>query len=241
VSGLRARWQQERFAPGWLGLLTNPFYFARRGLRRELIPLLAELKGEVLDVGCGRKPYRSLVDSARYVGVDIDSPATREIGAADIYYDGSTLPFDRASFDAVICSQVLEHIFAPDEFLREIWRVLRPGGQLVLTVPFAWDEHEQPLDFARYSSFGIRSLLERNQFEVIGLRKSVADARALFQLAGAWVFKVCRSKHRSINVLVQLAAIAPLNVVGVIAGKLLPGNSDFYLDNVVTARKRGDA
>jgi SAM-dependent methyltransferase len=202
--------------------------------------LLPHLTGEVLDVGCGRKPYEALVPASRYVGIDIDSPITRELGAADYFYDGRTLPFPAASFDGVLCSQVLEHVFTPESFLQEIRRVLRPGGRLVLTVPFAWDEHEQPHDFARYSSFGLRALLERNGFEVMRHEKSVADAGALAQLASAWLYKVTRSRFRMLNLLAQLTLIAPVNVCGAIAGALLPRNEDFYLDNVVLARRGAD-
>jgi len=237
MNALRRRWERERFEPGWLGLFTNPFFFARRGLLRELGPLLAELTGEVLDVGCGRKPYRAHVPAARYVGLDIDTPVTRGLGLADLFYEGRNFPVADASFDGVLCSQVLEHVFEPEVFLAEIHRVLRPGGRLVLAVPFAWDEHEQPQDFARYSSFGLRALLERNGFAVVTQRKSVADARAVAQLAAAWLYKVTRSRSRLLNGAAQLALIAPVTLLGAVAGVILPGNPDFYLDNVVLARR----
>lgn len=236
-SSLRQRWQREQFDPGWLGLLVNPFYFARRGLRCELREYLPRLTGEVLDVGCGRMPYRGLVPASRYVGVDIDSPTTRELGAADVFYDGRSLPFAERSFDGALCSQVLEHVFTPEEFLGEIHRVLRPGGSLVLTVPFAWDEHEQPHDFARYSSFGLRAIVERAGFTVVAQRKSVADFRALVQLTSGWLYKVTRSRSRTLNLFVQLALIAPVNLVGGALAWVLPGNEDFYLDNILVARK----
>ena len=238
MNALRARWQKEQFDPGWLGLFVNPFFFARRGLGRELRGFLPRLSGEVVDVGCGRKPYRTLVPAMRYVGVDVDTPVTRELAAADVYYDGRTLPFPDASFDGALCSQVLEHVFTPEEFLREIGRVLRPGAWLVLTVPFVWDEHEQPHDFARYSSFGLRALLERAGFEVVEQSKSMADFRALAQLASAWLFKVTRTRVRGLNLMVQLLLIAPVNLLGACLSVLLPGNPNFFLDNVVLGRKR---
>ncbi|MEJ1973266.1 MAG: methyltransferase domain-containing protein [Lacunisphaera sp.] len=125
---LREWWRDQQFEPGVAGLLVNPFYFARRGLRDGLGEFLPTLAGEVLDVGCGRKPYRHLTRATRYVGVDIDTPVTRALAAADFYYNGLTLPFPDASFDAVLCSQVLEHVFTPADFLREIHRVLRPAA-----------------------------------------------------------------------------------------------------------------
>lgn len=238
----QSSWRQKiRFNPGPAGLLVNPFFHARRGLMRELRALLPQLTGEVLDVGCGQKPYRHLVRASRYVGLDIDTPTTRAIGAADVFYDGGALPFAPASFDGILCSQVLEHVFTPEELLRDLARVLRPGGRLVLTVPFAWDEHEQPHDFARYTSFGLRALLERNGFEVLDQRKSVTDARAVAQLASAWLYKALRTRVRAANLLVQVALIAPVNLAGAVAAAVLPANAEFYLDNVVLARTRAPA
>lgn len=233
MSSLRDWWRRQQFDPGPLGLAANPFYFARRGLRAALAEVLPQLGGAVLDIGCGRKPYRDLTRAERYVGLDIDTPASRALAAADVYYDGGALPFADASFDGALCSQVLEHVFTADAFLREIHRVLRPGGRLVLTVPFAWDEHEQPRDFARYSSFGLRALLERNGFSVIEHRKVNVGPRALAQLASGWVFKVTHTENRWLRLGAQLALIAPINLAGVVAGAVLPAGEDFYLDNVV--------
>jgi SAM-dependent methyltransferase len=234
---LRQRWEREQFEPTGLGLLVNPFYFARRGLVDALARVLAAVDDEVLDVGCGRKPYQKFTRAHRYVGVDIDTPATRALAAADVFYDGRRLPFPDASFDTVICSQVLEHVFEPDAFVRELARVLRPGGRLVLSVPFVWDEHEQPQDYARYSSFGLRALLERAGFTLVELRKVTAGPRALAQLGSGWLFKVTHTSNKFLRLAAQLALIAPVNFAGAVLGAALPAGEDFYLDNVVVARK----
>lgn len=232
-------WRRQDFEPGNLGWLVNPFYFARRGLLaglREFFPLLW---GDVLDVGCGQQPYRSFIPAKRYVGMELAEPGKNTTaGVADVYYDGRTFPFPAASFDAALCSQVFEHVFEPTAFLAEIHRVLRPDGVLLLTVPFVWDEHEQPHDFARYSSFGIKAVLEAAGFEVIESRKSVADARVLFQLGNAYIYKKTRTRRRSINLLTTLLLMAPVNLAGIAAGAVLPRNADLYLDNIVLARRR---
>lgn len=240
LARFRARWWREQYDPSWLGLLINPFYFARRGLRAELERHFARLTGDVLDVGCGNKPYRDGVPAARYVGLDVDTPFTREVGAADVFYDGRIFPLPDAGFDGVLCSQVLEHVFTPEAFLAEIRRVLRPDGILLLAVPFMWDEHEQPHDFGRYSSFGLRALLARSGFEVLEQRKSVADVRAVAQLASAWLFKVVHTRSKWVNLVTQLTLIAPVNLAGAILRFVTPRSEDFYLDNVVLARRRRD-
>lgn len=240
--GFVRRWyRRQAFDPGFLGWAVNPFYFARQGLRDELRRHLPALTGVVLDVGCGRKPYRQWVSCERYVGLEIDSAHARAHSGADVFYDGRTFPFAAGSFDAVLCSQVFEHVFTPEEFLGEIRRVLRPGGLLLLTVPFAWDEHEQPFDFARYSSFGLRAMLTRSGFDIADWRKSGADVRVLFQLALGYLYKVTRSRSALAHLAVQGILLAPVAALGVIAARVLPGNPDLYLDNIVLARRRADA
>lgn len=240
TSELRTWWWREQFDPGWVGFLLTPFFFARHGLRRALAEPAAALTGEILDVGCGRKPYRDLVPAARYIGVDLDTPAMRKLGCADVYYDGRRLPFADGSFDGVLCSQVFEHVFEPEAFLREVGRVLRPNGCLLLTVPFAWDEHEQPQDFARYSSFGLRATLERSGFSLVSAQKTCADFRAVAQLMAAYVYKATRTRSRLVSFLTQVFLIAPINAIGGLLALLLPRNPDFYLDNVVLARRTGE-
>lgn len=234
---IKAWRERQHYLPGPCGWLVNPFYFARRGLWLGLSEFFPRLQGAVLDVGCGRKPYRAFVPALNYVGVDIDTPVTRELAAAEVFYDGRRLPFPDRQFDAVLCSQVLEHVFTPEEFLAEIHRVLRPGGTLLLTVPFVWDEHEQPADFARYSSFGLRALLERSGFAVAEQRKTCTDFRAVVQLASGALFKVTHTRNRWVNLLAQLALLAPVNAVGGAIAWVLPGNPDLYLDNIVLAHR----
>ncbi len=234
---LRAWYSKQHFEPGPLGWVVAPFYFARNGLHAALVRLLPNLRGEILDVGCGTKPYRALVPANRYVGLDYDTPARRAAGFADVFYAGSRFPLRDGEFDGVLCTQVLEHVFTPDAFLNEINRVLRPGGVLVLTVPFIWDEHEQPYDFGRYSSFGLRAVLERTGFEVISLEKTPTDARAVAQIVAGWVYKLVCARGRWVNLATQLLVIAPISFLGILMAIILPRNDDFYLDNVVLARK----
>ena len=109
-----------------------------------------------------------------------------------------------------------------------------------MTVPFVWDEHEQPWDYARYSSFGLRSLLERNGFIVDEQRKTNADARVLFQMINAYLYKALQTPNAKVNLLACIFIMAPFNVMGIVLGKLLPPNPDLYLDQVVLARKKAE-
>lgn len=237
LSTLKHRILTESHRPGWIGALFNPFYLARRALWQAVGEAAPQLRGELLDVGCGSMPYRDFFSVERYVGLDIDTPRTRVQGAADHFYDGSRFPFPDASFDSVLCNQVLEHVFEPDAFIREMHRVLRPEGRVLLTVPFIWDEHEQPHDFARYSSFGLRALFERNGFRLIQQTKLLADASLFCQLLNAYVFKAFRTRSRLINAIITLFISAPLTLLGLLLPHLLPRNDDLFLDQVVLAER----
>ena len=228
----------QEFFPGFLGIFVNPFFIARRGLVKNVSAVAGEISGRILDVGCGSKPYKSLFTFTEYIGVDIENPGHDHASEdVDVIYDGKTLPFEANSFDSVITNQVFEHVFHPAEFLAEIHRVLKPGGKLLLTVPFVWDEHEQPYDYARYSSFGLRHLLGKHGLVIDQHFKTCADPSMLFQLVNAYLYKVVQPRNKYFNLLLTAMLMAPVSLVGLVAGRLLPGNEDLYLDNVVVARR----
>ena len=136
-----------------------------------------------------------------------------------------------------MCNQVLEHVFNPDEFLWEINRVLKTGGKLLLTVPFVWDEHEQPYDYARYSTFGLRALLEKQGFKILQHKKLAADASIIFQMVNAYIYKIMQHLPMPVKLVFTATLIALFNILGILVAKLLPGNPDLFLDHVVLAEK----
>lgn len=131
------------------------------GLERTLVPTLqAEARGRFLDAGCGHQPYRKLVQGRvdEYISFDIEARVPDVDVIADIN-DLSVMADD--SFDSILCSEVLEHVPTPDQALRELARVLAPGGSLILSVPFLARLHEEPHDYFRYTRYGLTSLCER--------------------------------------------------------------------------------
>ena len=229
--------EDQYYDPRFLGPFVNPFYIARKGLYDEIKFFGNKIPGKTLDVGCGTKPYQHLFNSDEYIGLEYDTGIDRDKKKADYYYDGKVFPFNDGEFDSAVTNQVLEHIFSPDEFLSEINRVLKTDGKLLLTVPFVWDEHEQPYDYARYSSFGLKSLLNKNGFEIIESRKSVNDFRVIAQLFNAYVYKITR-KNFVLKNLSLILIIVPVTIIGTLFSKILPINNDLYLDNIVLAKKK---
>ncbi|HCS19773.1 MAG TPA: methylase [Bacteroidetes bacterium] len=239
IEGFKKWKHQQDFNPGLFGLFINPFFIARSGLWKNINVLSSMLSGDLLDVGCGRKPYKALFAVNKYIGLDIDNPGHSHAGEeVDVYYDGKTFPFDTNSFDSALCNQVLEHVFNPDEFLSEIHRVLKPGGKLLLTVPFAWDEHEQPYDYARYSSFGLRHLMEKNGFVIEKSIKSVNDSRAIAQLWNTFIYKKTVTKSGIFNIFITAILMAPVTLLSSITWPLFGKSRDFYLDNIILAVKK---
>jgi SAM-dependent methyltransferase len=127
-------------------------------------------RARVLDIGAGDAPYRELFERCEYVTVDWANSPHEDASQADIVASIDDLPIEDATFDAALSTQVLEHVEAPIDVLREAHRVLRVGGALLVTVPFVWEEHEKPFDFQRFSSSGVSHALESAGFADISVK-----------------------------------------------------------------------
>ncbi|MES1177320.1 MAG: methyltransferase domain-containing protein [Myxococcales bacterium] len=137
-------------------------YLHYEPLWRDLVAELPKLEGRVIDVGCGLQPYRKLLGPGvtEYVGVDRRSP----LSFPDVEGDALSLPFDDATFDSLMSTQVLEHVLDPRLALVNMARVLKPGGRLVLTAPGTWPAHEVPYDFSRFTRWGLETMFAEAGF-----------------------------------------------------------------------------
>jgi SAM-dependent methyltransferase len=125
----------------------------------------------LLDLGCGVKPFYSLYSEFAEHSVGIDVAASPHgTQTADIVYDGKTIPFAENTFDIVFCTEVMEHVPEPLAFLEEIYRVLKPGGKVIMTTPFLVPLHEEPYDFFRYTKHGIKHLFTKTGFDEIRIQ-----------------------------------------------------------------------
>lgn len=128
-------------------------------------------KGNLVDLGCGRVPlyglYKDYIATATCVDWEYSVHQNPFLDQTCDLTD--TLPFPNKSFDTVLLSDVLEHIAEPENLWREIERILRPGGHLILNVPFFYKLHETPHDYFRYTEYAIRRFAEKTGLEVVVL------------------------------------------------------------------------
>ena len=227
----------SEFNPG----ITYPAYLTRNRLLNAIAMYAAKLEGIMLDFGCGSKPYKSLFNVEKYIGVDFENPGHPHINEQiDVFYDGKNIPFEDEYFDAVFSSEVFEHVFNLDEILRELNRVVKPKGLMLITCPFAICEHEVPHDFARYSSYGIKYLLEKNGFQILFQEKTGNSIETIFQLRLMYIHQHITPYIRKIPIVrsvFRFLIYTTLNIAAVVLGKIFPAGKDLYLNNVILCRK----
>jgi SAM-dependent methyltransferase len=148
---------------------------------------LPHFRGKVLDVGCGTMPYKSLIVSqaavTELVGVDLPTDSY----TPDIEWDGVTLPLPDNSVDSAMMTEVLEHCPDAGAVLKEVSRVLRPGGFIFLTVPFIWPMHDVPYDEFRYTAFSLRRLMVDAGFAQPQIEGTGGANAMLAVILGLWV------------------------------------------------------
>lgn len=195
---------QDRFYDAFLdprcSVRNLDLYTIRKRILAEVKAGREFLSGSLLDVGCGRMPYRALLSEPEgraswYLGIDLYDPSglRPDYGTPDLYWDGLRIPLSSDAFDCALAVEVLEHCPDPRVVMSEIYRVLKPGGHLLVTVPFLWPLHDAPFDEYRYTPFSLERHATEAGFQVVHIRALGGWDASLAQMLGLWV------RHRSMN------------------------------------------
>ncbi len=137
---------------------------------QQYLPLYA--RGELIDLGCGKVPLYQVYKDHIINNVCVDWENTFH---KNPFIDQSCnlnerLPFRNQQFDTILLSDVLEHIAEPGKLWLEMARILKPGGKLILNVPFYYKIHEMPHDYYRYTEFALRRFAENSGFSIVLLK-----------------------------------------------------------------------
>ena len=237
----------ERTVPG---IPEENYWFRRHEVAYEwLLPLVRELR--VLEVGCGEGYGTALLAAAAssIVGVDYDAltiehAAARYSQARFVRGNLAALPFESASFDALVTLQVIEHVWNHREFVAECLRVLRPGGLLVVTTPNRLtfspgsDVPLNPFHTKEFTAAELRELLTRSGFDmtrVLGLhagpRLAAHDA-----MYGGFVAAQIGSPPEAWSPRLR-ADVAAVTTADFVIADASERDIDGSLDLVVTARR----
>ena len=183
----------------------------------------------ILDAGAGERAQArmDLLKKASYVSMDIERNYSVSC-VADIHF----LPFKDSSFDAIICIQVLEHVRDPIRSCEELYRVMKSGGLVLITLPFVWREHAKPTDFWRFTSFGCYNLLKEAGFSSI----EIVSNGGYFIVLGYILRKLGRRLFGQTFGRVYEILYKPIGLGLYCLDKLFPHN-DYSINFSVTAAK----
>lgn len=193
--------------------------------------------GRLIDIGCGEKPYADMASPyvEEHIGLD-HSDTIHDKSNIDIIGSAYEIPVEDNSFDTALCTDVLEHLEEPSLAIAEAYRILKPGGHGIYTVPLYWHLHEEPRDFYRYTKHGLKYLFQKSGFQIL----------EIVPLSGFWVtflqefvYYLCKFRRGGpLNPLWWL--IPPLITLLQIAALILnrfDGAEEFTMEYLAVVRK----
>jgi len=182
--------------------------------------------GRTLDVGCGRKiPESEFQKGVEYIGLDYDWGAKALYDySPDCLADAHNLPIRSASVDSVLLLEVIEHLSTPGAAVKEAFRVLKPGGVLILSAPFLYPLHDEPHDYQRWTLYGLHSLVSEQKANVQNTNMSSGGIKTVALLYGIAVSKsileALAARHyirAGLRALLALVSVPLFNIVAWLA------------------------
>lgn len=230
----------------------SPFFLSRYYLRNDIIEILREykLRGSLLDVGCGQKPYRLLFDKIRkyirkYKGIDFQSYSANKdmnYGAPDYFFSHNylsdlKLPFDDCQFDNTVSFQVLEHHKDPNKMIKEMTRITRKGGYIMISAPFMWSIHEEPNDFFRFTEYAFINLFNKHNCKVLAIKRQGSLFSSISMLFNEHINHFCaKSRMHYIFRLVLYLPFLCFQYLSLLLDGILRSDRIFF-NYVILARK----
>lgn len=163
-------------------LYISPFFLTRYYLERDIKQVVREhsFNGKIIDVGCGSQPYRKLFkDTAFYRGIDYKKYSINKDFAQakpDYFFNkdylrNQILPFSDDYFDHSVCFQVLEHHRNPQKLIKELLRITKKGGYILISFPFLGGIHEEPTDFQRLTKYGLMEIIKESNSKLMYVKE----------------------------------------------------------------------
>lgn len=200
----------------------------------------------VFDIGCGNKPFENYIRTLiknnspyMYIGSDVVQSSDNKV---DIVCDATYIPVSSSSYDVVICTQVIEHIFDHIKVFKEANRVLKPQGLFIVSSNFIWKIHEEPYDFYRFTKYSFRSLLEESGFEILD---EIANG-GKWAVLGQLLLQICWIKHNPSSAYVKRSFFTLLRrSISLFCNNLFPfldekfqDSSEYTLNYIFVGRKK---
>ncbi len=213
MNRLRTRW--------WF-----PDHLVVAPLWRDLREAAGYARGRLLDLGCGNAPYKAWFGAKVGQYVTADFPPISQ--AVQVACSAETLPFQDASFDTVLCTQMLEHVPHPWLAAGEMARILKPGGVLILSCPQYWGLHEIPHDYFRFTPYGLRVLFPESGWEW----KEHRQQGSTWAVIACALWQSCRTFGRGKRLMALFA-----NPLFMLLDRLQRNSNDTTNHMIVLARK----
>ena len=170
-------------------------------LELEIIKVLKSLKNsKILDIGSG--DFRHNIpnfnkNNNKYFPIDVKNSGHWSNNKDKLnhknlvkFYDGINIPYKSNCFDFIIFTETLEHVESPHKLKKDIFRVLKKGGRILITIPFLFAEHEMPYDFRRYTINGLTKFFnEKNKYKIIKKIKIYKGTASLERLISSELTK----------------------------------------------------
>lgn len=219
-------------------------WLAFANMNRLILPAFrTHARGILVDIGCGEKPYKAFLSEYVDKHIGVDHPSTvHGKDQIDIFASAYDTTLASESADTVISTCVLEHLEESDMAVREMHRILKPGGKVILTAPFFWLMHENPRDFYRFTRYGLEHLFKKAGFKVISITPSngwpstcaVMSSYMLHYLAGDILDRIFTNRKSLIARIAGSPVLIGLLIIqclGYVFDRIIKFDFDFYTSN----------